>query len=149
MGTHALEHTRQAIAARPDGRWLVGISEHERRRKRSLGQRLIVLLRQYASSDDAEEAERLLEEVRSIAREHARLAMAEGISLSVALQASHFFRGKIADVAIEVGDNARLAAPSRSKLHGRINQLLSEFELVLAEAYETGQELPTGDESSK
>ncbi len=141
LATHALNHTRQHIAGHQDDRWLSGIAEDDRQRKRILGQRLIGLLLQYASSVNEDEAQRLLDEVRAIGGEHARLAMAAGAPLSAALQATLFFRDALADVTVEISERTRLGQQSKVRLQGRISKVLNAFELALAETYE--QEEPT------
>lgn len=136
LAAQALTHTRQHIASHHDDRWLSAIPEDDRERKRILGRRLMGLLLQYASSADDGDDQRLLKEIRLIGCEHARLAMAEGTSLSAALQASLFFRDTLDEVTIEIGETAQLGSQSKVRLQSRINKVLNVFELALAETYE-------------
>lgn len=130
----ALQETRQAIVRHPDLPWLSAFSPEERERKRQLGRRLMGLMLQYLSSDDA--CEDILAEAQAIGREHAQNALSLGVPLVEAMQAMLFFRDTIVEVAIQLPDVAHVRPDSNTRLLRRINTLVNSVQLAVAETYD-------------
>ncbi len=135
LAERALSHTRAEIAEHRDERWLAELNEQEREEKRLLGQRVMGLMMQFISMDDDDGAE-LLEEARALGRVYAESARESGMSLSVALHATMFFRDNIVESAIMLPEAARARTTANRRLLRRINTFLNTIQLAVTEAYE-------------
>ncbi len=129
----ALVNTRSEIVAR-DQPWLSAFDEQDRQAKRLLGRQLMGLLLQYISMDGGGEG--LLAEARSIARIYAGNALELGLPITQTLEAAIFFRDTILETALTLPDQASVPAEANRRLLRRINRMLNEVQLAVAEAYE-------------
>ncbi len=132
----ALSHARSEIVSHQGTHWLEAFDERQREEKRRLGRRLMGLMLRYVSL--AEGGEELLEEARAVGRLHAENARELRLPLAVALQAAMFFRDTVLETAIQLPETVHVRPEANVRLLRRINTLLNEVELAIAEAYDQG-----------
>jgi len=130
----ALLQTRQEIAIHRDEPWLAGFDEAGRERKRLLGRRLMGLMLQYISLREG--GDDLLAEASAIGREHAEIALRDGMPLVEAMQAVLFFRDTLVEVAVHMPELAHVRPETNLHLLRRINTLLNTVQLTMAEVYD-------------
>ncbi len=129
----ATVHTRQELRTHPDMPWLQKFSEPEREAWRSLGRRLMGLIMNYISIKEGGEA--LVDEAGQIGKEYARLTLAVGLPVSMALQAALFFRDTVVETALVLPENARLHPDGNVHILKRISAILNAVEVAIAESY--------------
>jgi excisionase family DNA binding protein len=131
----AMTHARREIVAhRADKVWLTVQGEDRRRQHRLLGQRLMGLTLQYIS--DVEGNGSLLEEARVVGEQYGRLALADNLPLTAAIQAAIFFRDMLVETALQLPDGVTLRPEANLRLMQRINKLLNTVQLAIAAVYE-------------
>ncbi|MBI5567543.1 MAG: helix-turn-helix domain-containing protein [Chloroflexi bacterium] len=130
----AMAKTRTEIVRQRETPWLAVFDEQNREHKRVLGRRLMGLMLQYVSLQDG--GEDLLDEARSIGREHAANALSLGLPLASALQIVLFFRDTLFDVALQLPDVANVRPEANVRLLRRMTPLLNAVELAVAETYD-------------
>jgi excisionase family DNA binding protein len=130
----AMIKTRTEIVRQHETPWLAVFDEQDREHKRVLGRRLMGLMLQYVSLQDG--GEELLDEARSIGREHANNALGLSISLVAAMQIVLFFRDTLIDVALQLPDVANVRPEANLHLLRRMAALLNAVELAVAETYD-------------
>ena len=130
----ALSRTRSEVIAHREMTWLANFDERDREKKRLLGRRLLELMLQYISMNQG--GEEIIEEARKIGYEHARNALALGMSSKDALRAVIFFRDTMMEVAFDLPETANIRAEANTLLLRRINELMNAFQLAIAEIYD-------------
>ena len=78
----------------------------------------------------------ILEEARTIGREHAENALGLRLPLVEAITAMLFFRDTMVEVAIQLPEVAHVRPEANTKLLRRINLLLNAVQLAIAETYD-------------
>ena len=136
----ALIQTRKEIVDHPNVPWLAAFNEEDRERKRALGRRLMGLMLQYVSLSEG--GDDILEEARSIGREHAENALGLRLPLVEAITAMLFFRDTMVEVAIQLPEVAHVRPEANTKLLRRINLLLNAVQLAIAETYDNAKRSP-------
>lgn len=130
----ALTQTRQQIAAKPDRPWLTSYDDDGRERHRLMGRQLMGLTLQYVSDPNGNGG--ILEQARAVGLEYGRLALAENLPLTNALQAAMFFRDMLVEVTLQLPEATRIQPEANVRLMRRINKLLNTVNLAIAEMYE-------------
>lgn len=130
----AMAKTRTEIVRQRETPWLAIFDEQDRERKRVMGRRLMGLMLQYVSLQDG--GEDLLDEARSIGREHADNALGLGMPLVAAMQIVLFFRDTLIDVALQLPEVANVRPEANMHLLRRMTALLNAVELAVAETYD-------------
>lgn len=131
----AMTQTRREIVEhRQDKPWLAVQNEDSRQQHRVLGRRLMGLTLQYIS--DVEGNGGLLEEARLVGVEYGRLARADNMPLTDAIQAALFFRDMLVETALQLPDGANVRPEANLRLVQRINKLLNTVQLAIASMYE-------------
>lgn len=131
---HALKLTRERIASQTSG-WLEQQSEQSRLSSRALGQQLLELSIHYVTSEVADES--VLGQARGLGCRYGQKAKKMRLRLTDALQASMFFRDALVTSAIRLPKNVRVPRETQVRLLNRINELLDEVQLGIAETYDT------------
>jgi excisionase family DNA binding protein len=131
--TAALTQARQGAAAQGDAQWLKTLDEASRERHRMLGRRLMGLTLQFISAEAAD-GRMMLDEAHSIGVAYAQLSRAAGVPLRDALEAALFFRDRLLEASWEQPLTMHGAADRR--LDRRINELLNQVQLGMAQGYE-------------
>ena len=130
----ALMRTHQVIATHRHAQWMEAFGDQERERSRILGRRLMAIVLQYISSD--ENCDILLDEARAIGEQYGVSAIAHGLSVSTALEATMSFRDAMFEAAILVPEVAHTSSGSNARLLQRINTLVNAVQLSVAGAYD-------------
>lgn len=125
---------REIVEHRQDKPWLAVQNEDSRQQHRVLGRRLMGLTLQYIS--DVEGNGGLLEEARLVGVEYGRLARADNMPLTDAIQAALFFRDMLVETALQLPDGANVRPEANLRLVQRINKLLNTVQLAIASMYE-------------
>jgi excisionase family DNA binding protein len=131
--TQALVQTRKEIVGHSLP-WLTRFPEEDRQRNRLLGQRLLGLMLRYLAA--AEEDPAIVQDARAIGHEYGRIARGNGLPLTVALQASMFFRDSLVEAALHLPESAPIRPEASMRLMRRINTLLNAVQLAVAEVYD-------------
>lgn len=131
---HALTKARAEVVSQKEEDLLLPFDEREREHKRRLGRRMMGLLLQYVSIGEGGEV--ILEEARSIGREHAENALSLGLPVSDALRVSMFFRDAVLEAALDLPQKAHVHAGANLDLVRRINTLLNVVQLAITERYD-------------
>lgn len=131
----ALDQTRKEIVVQQNQPWLTTLGDDARSQYRQLGQQLLGLTLQYLSDENGGE---ILEQARQVGAQYARLAQHLDLPLSEALEASMFFRDMLMETALQLPDNTRIRPDANVRLLRRINTLLNNVQLAIAEVYEAG-----------
>jgi len=130
----ALERIREQLTAhRGDGLF----DHHDgdaRSRGRVLGRQLMALALRYLTVEETDDD--ATAEAHEVGLGYGRHALEVGLPLTRALQLSMYFRDALVTAAIELPENVRIPQSSQTRLLGRINQLLNEVQLGIAEAYD-------------
>ena len=130
----AITLTRRELVTHADDRWMTQFDEIERERSRLMGQRLMGLTLQYASSqgDDPE----ILIEAHTVGHAYGVKAKTLGLPLTDALHAALFFRDALVEAAIQMPDAAQVRHEANKRLLRRINAVLNTVQLAIAEVYD-------------
>ena len=131
---HALTRARAEVVNQKEGELLLPFDEQEREHKRRLGRRMMGLLLQYVSVGEGGDG--ILEEARSIGREHAENALNLGLPVSDALRVSMFFRDAVLEAALDLPEKAHVHTGANIDLVRRINTLLNVVQLAITERYD-------------
>jgi excisionase family DNA binding protein len=137
----ALSQTRREIVQQPDQSWLVLMDEQARQDNRMLGQRLLGLILQYLAGEETNG--HILAEARSMGQEYGQLALKLGLPLTVALEASMFFRDSLMETALQLPETAHVQPETSLRLMRRVNELLNAVHLAIALVYDSVNE-PAG-----
>src|SRR3990172_6044957 len=86
------------------------------------------------------EDESLVGEAQTIGRQYGENARTLGLSLTVALQASMFFRDALVAAAVDLPENVRIPPASQLDMVKRISKVLNTAQLGVAEAYSSEKE---------
>ncbi|MEM9775522.1 MAG: helix-turn-helix domain-containing protein [Chloroflexota bacterium] len=130
----ALTVTRQNISTQQPGSWMSSLTESDRDKHRRMGQQLMALTLQFINSEDEDES--ILAETRALGMRYGQIGQEVGMSLTDALQAAMFFRGRMVESALQLPDSARIRPEANLRLLQRINTLLNEVQLAIAAEYE-------------
>ncbi len=129
----ALSNTREEVSTETQP-WLSSYDDDLRQQHRQLGQQLLGLTLQYIS--DENEGEHLLQEARKIGQQYGQIGVATGVPLTVSLQAALFFRDTLMETAVQLPESTRIQPTANVRLLRRINTLLNEVHLAIAEVYD-------------
>jgi excisionase family DNA binding protein len=129
----ALVVTRQEIVAHQDAHWMADMDEAEREHGRMMGRQLMALTLQYISNG---EDERLVAEARRMGSEYGRHCQSLGMPLTDALQAAIFFRDAMIETTLQLPESVRISPEANLRLMRRINTLLNNVHLAIAEVYD-------------
>ncbi|HEY3289542.1 MAG TPA: helix-turn-helix domain-containing protein [Anaerolineae bacterium] len=135
----AVAQTREVIQSHRQSAWMQAYGSDDREQSRELGRRLMAVVLQYISS--AGDGAILLDEARAIGVQYARSAIAHGLKMPDALEATMSFRDAMFEAAILIPEVARTASKSNARLLKRINQLLNAVQLAVAGEYDGQQGL--------
>jgi excisionase family DNA binding protein len=130
----AVSHVRQEVVQHQGDRWLSRLDEQARLEMRGLSQELMGLTLQYLAGEANEQV--LLAEAASVGRQYGRFGLAQGLPLVDVLQASIFFRDMLVETALQLPEQVRVPAESNLRLLRRINTLLNDVHLAIAEVYD-------------
>ncbi|GAB4270657.1 MAG: helix-turn-helix domain-containing protein [Candidatus Promineifilaceae bacterium] len=130
----ALTQTRKELVVREDKPWLTVQDDTSREEHRILGRRLLGLTLQYISDPAGNGS--LLAEAAFLGREYGHMALATGLPLSDALQATIFFRDMLMETSLQLPESAQITPTANLRLMRRINKLLNTVQIAIAEAYE-------------
>ncbi len=129
----ALLTARKLLAAQEGERWLKQHDPGARDRNRQVGHQLMGVILEYLTSDDDNAPQ--LERARAIGTHYGDLSRDLGLPLTDALRAAMFFRDALTTSAIQLPDNIRIPTASQVRLMTRINRVVNEVQLGIAEAY--------------
>ena len=130
----ALVRAHHVIDTHRHAQWMKAFGDQERERSRSLGRRLMAIVLQFISSD--ENCDVLLDEARAIGEQYGLSAIAHGLSVSMALEATMSFRDAMFEAAILAPEVAHTSPASNARLLQRINTLVNAVQLSVAGAYD-------------
>jgi len=129
----AVANARHEIVIHQQYNWISSLDEPTRQHNRQLGQQLMALTLQYLLNG---EGDQLLLEARGIGQQYGETAIAAGLPLTEALEASMFFRDTLVETALQLPENARVRPEANIQLMRRINTLLNTVLLAIAEVYD-------------
>lgn len=129
----ALTQTRSELVVRQNESWLANYDEEARLRHRLLGRQLMGLTLQYLSDENGGE---MLEEARSIGQQYARIGLEMNLPLTEVLNAAMFFRDTLVETALQLPESTRIRTDANVRLLRRINRLLNNVHLGIAEVYD-------------
>ncbi|HLZ09236.1 MAG TPA: helix-turn-helix domain-containing protein [Chloroflexota bacterium] len=133
-GQHALASTRASISRQ------AGVSayeEAERHTERTLGQRLIGMILQFAARTD--EGEDLLAEARAIGEQYAWIGIGHGQTLVELLRILGAMRATMVDVTLQRAPDSLPESVSGSvRLLQRVERLLDEVQIGMVDPYVSG-----------
>jgi excisionase family DNA binding protein len=133
-GHHALASTRESISKQMG---VAAYEEGERHTERTLGQRLIGMILQFAARTD--DGEDLLAEARAIGEQYAWIGIRHGQTLVELLRILSAMRATMVDVTLQRAPESVLEHLSGSvRLLQRIERLLDEVQIGMVEPYVTG-----------
>jgi hypothetical protein len=98
-----------------------------------MGRQLMALTLQYISNG---EDERLVAEARRMGSEYGRHCQSLGMPLTDALQAAIFFRDAMIETTLQLPESVRISPEANLRLMRRINTLLNNVHLAIAEVYD-------------
>lgn len=131
----ALTVARQEVAANSASQtWLTSIDEDKRLVHRQLGRQLMGVTLQYISSEP--ENQLFLEDARLIGIKYGQIGTEMGLPLTEALKAAIFFKDHMVETALQLPGTAQTTPEANVRLMKRINNLLNEVQLAIAEVYE-------------
>lgn len=130
----ALTQTRQEISQPAANGLIPQMDETTREKHRLLGRRIMAVTLQYISSEP--ENVELLQEARLLGEMYGRIGTEMGSSLTESLQAAMFFRDRFVETALELPDTTTVRPEDNLRLLKRINKILNEVQLAIAERYE-------------
>jgi len=134
----ALAQTRIRLDQGQQNQWLAAFDQGEREHKRELGRRMLQVLLKYLSLSEG--GEDLLEEARLIGREHAENALGLRLPLAKALEVLFFFRDTMLEAALRLPEAAHVRPEANADMVRRINTVLNEVQLSLAETYDRAKD---------
>src|SRR5262245_27705725 len=129
----ALAAARQQLVAQESERWLKQHDGGARDRNRQMGQQLMGLILEYLTDDDEDGPQ--LAQARTIGSHYGRASRDLGLPLTDALRAAMFFRDALTTSAVQLLENVRIPTGSQVRLVMRINRIVNEVQLGVAEAY--------------
>ncbi len=129
----ALSTARKQLAAQEGERWLKQHDGVARDRNRHIGQQLMGLILEYLTTEDDDGPH--LRQARTIGTHYGRASRDLGLPLTDALRAAMFFRDALTTSAIQLPENVRIPTASQVRLVTRINQVVNEVQLGVADAY--------------
>ncbi len=129
----ALAMARKQLSAQEGERWLKQHDGGARDRNRQMGQQLMGLILEYLTAEDDEGPQ--LEQARKTGAMYGEMSRAMGLPLTDALRAAMFFRDTLTTSAIQLPDNVRIPTGSQVRLVTRINRIINEVQLGVADAY--------------
>jgi excisionase family DNA binding protein len=132
--SEAVNHVRQEVVSHQDDRWLNSLDDQARLEMRRLSQQLMALTLQYLADEGDNQA--LLAEAANMGRQYGHFGLQQGLPLVDVLQASIFFRDMLVETALELPGHVRVTAHSNLRLLRRINTLLNDVHLAIAEVYD-------------
>jgi len=130
----ALAQTRIRLDQGQQNQWLAAFDQGEREHKRELGRRMLRVLLKYLSLSEG--GEDLLEEARLIGREHAENTLGLRLPLAKAMEVLFFFRDTMLEAALRLPEAAHVRPEANADMVRRINTVLNEVQLSLAETYD-------------
>jgi excisionase family DNA binding protein len=129
----ALAAARQQLVAQEGERWLKQHDGGARDRNRQMGQQLMGLILEYLTADEDDGPQ--LEQARTIGAHYGHASRDLGLPLTDALRAAMFFRDALTTSAVQLPENVRIPTGSQVRLVMRINRIVNEVQLGVAEAY--------------
>jgi excisionase family DNA binding protein len=129
----ALASARQQLAAQEGERWLKQHDGGARDRNRQMGQQLMGLILEYLTDDEDDGPQ--LAQARTIGAHYGRASRELGLPLPDAMRAAMFFRDALTTSAVQLPENVRIPTGSQVRLVMRINRIVNEVQLGVAEAY--------------
>jgi excisionase family DNA binding protein len=129
----ALAAARKQLGAQEGERWLKQHDGGARDKNRHMGQQLMGLILDYLTAEDDDGPQ--LEEARKMGTQYGRASKEMGLPLTDALRAAMFFRDTLTTSAIQLPENVRIPTGSQVRLVTRINRIINEVQLGVAEAY--------------
>lgn len=129
----ALAMARKQLAAQEGERWLQQHDGGARDRNRQMGQQLMGLILEYLTAEDDDGPQ--LGQARKTGTTYGEMSRAMGLPLTDALRAAMFFRDTLTTSAIQLPDNVRIPTGSQVRLVTRINRIINEVQLGVADAY--------------
>jgi excisionase family DNA binding protein len=130
----AADHARHEVSAHRDEPWLAVLDEGARRASREMGRRLMGLLMQYIATHGP--PARLEPEIQRLGLDYGRQSRDAGLSLSLALQATVFFRDALFESALHPAGEPFLAPEHSVRLLRRLNRFVNLVQLAIAETYD-------------
>jgi excisionase family DNA binding protein len=114
--------------------WYAHLDEQARQTHRALGRRLLEILTQYLAAPGTEEG--VLEDVRRLGLEYARLSCEQNLSLVDSVRAFLFFRDLLLDSVIQLAEMLSLHTPHDwADRIRQVNYMTDELLLALIESY--------------
>ena len=98
-----------------------------------MGQQLMGLILEYLTAEDDDGPQ--LTQARKIGAQYGEASRELGLPLVDALRAAMFFRDTLTTSAIQLPDNVRIPTGSQVRLVTRINRIVNEVQLGVADAY--------------
>lgn len=132
-----INNTRIQLASPHSPSWVSGMDQKARDEKKLLGRRLMGLLMQYLVSD-TEGGDDIMDEAIVVGRIYAVSIRQNGVSLSEATKALMFFRDQILESAVMLPESIQQRPEANRKTYRRITDFLNSIQLVMVEAYDTG-----------
>jgi excisionase family DNA binding protein len=129
----ALAMARKQLAAQEGERWLQQHDGGARDKNRQMGQQLMGLILEYLTTEDDDGPQ--LAQARKTGATYGEMSRAMGLPLTDALRAAMFFRDTLTTSAIQLPDNVRIPTGSQVRLVTRINRIINEVQLGVADAY--------------
>ena len=129
----ALSMARKQLGAQEGERWLKQHDGGARDRNRQMGQQLMGLILEYLTAEDDDGPQ--LGQARKIGTQYGEASRGLGLPLGDALRAAMFFRDTLTMSAIQLPDNVRIPTGSQVQLVTRINRIVNEVQLGVADAY--------------
>lgn len=132
---NALKVTRQQVVQQQSSQpWLQTMGEEKRGQHRQLGRQLMGVTLQYISSEP--ENRSLLDDAHNIGLKYGHISTQMGLPLTEALKAAMFFKDHMVETALHLPDSTQTRPESNIRLMQRINNLLNQVQLAIAEVYE-------------
>jgi excisionase family DNA binding protein len=129
----ALAMARKQLAAQEGERWLQQHDGGSRDRGRQMGQQLMGLILEYLTAEDDDGPQ--LAQARKIGARYGQASRELALPLTDALRAAMFFRDTLTTSAVQLPDNVRIPTGSQVRLVTRINRIVNEVQLGVADAY--------------
>jgi len=129
----AISLARKQLAQQENQPWLQMQDAASRERNRQMGHQLMRLIMEHLTSDNDDE--RRIAEARIAGQRYGNDSRTLGLPLTDALRAAMFFRDTLTTSAVQLPDNIRIPTPSQVNLVTRINRIINEVQLGVADAY--------------
>lgn len=130
---NAVVHTRHQLQARAHEAWLDGLTDDARARSREMGKRLMGLLLTYISAPGSPEV--MEPEVQALGHAYGRHSRDAGLTVSMAMQATVFFRDALFDSTLHASSAEHALASGHVRLLRRLNRFVNIVQLAIAETY--------------